>query len=378
MPRPLDSQAIDTNVTGDFTSRFVMDDRTAYGVTRSGIVATSLTTGKPRWTQDFPGAGSDASDPSLNDSADVSAPVLSPDHSTVYGVLDVELRGGGTESDSQAYQLIAVDTGSGKLDWSVNIPGVGLAYGAPTGGLTILSATDGRVIVGDGGGNSMSDGIVAAVDAATHKVLWTTRGDAYAVTPSAIVATAHSTTTAKTDYPLLVGLDPTSGKVKWTAGNDYESAPRDLSVLQTDSKTVVSFAHYSGASGTVTAAIDPTTGALTQRFPGVELSHPTRDGDAVYDVGVNDDGADELRALDPSTLQPIWSLPEANRMAPRDPVFFDGLVYGQVDHGMSVVLDGATGRDVTANIQGSFAMVNNVGAIMFSDDGKTAFVPATG
>lgn len=269
--------------------------------------------------------------------------------------------------------LVAALGGAGH---GVLVPGSGIAEPS-LGGFRrpvvapspLVAEADGRVIVSrDGDGFGVSEGTVGTVDTATHEVLWSKPGSAYAVTPEAVVVTAENGKANEAAYPQLMGLDLATGEVKWTGGNNSDTSVSGVSTLQTDDSLVVTVHPYSGADP-YTGVLDPATGKITKRYPGVVLNDPTVDGDAVYDVSNTDD----LRALDPTTFKPIWALPEGNRVAPENPVFFGGLVYGQVNNDMSVILDGKTGADVTADI----IAVNEHGAIMRVNS-QVVFVQATG
>ena len=372
IPAPVELPALDANLAGDFTSRFTLADDRVYGVTRTSVGAVDLATGQTLWETRFPNAPDDDSGPITYDSRGPGAPVLSKDGSTVYAVLVVNIPGSGTTSESFASQLVAVDAKTGRLSWSADIPAGAEVFDTSGESVHVVGEADDRVIVTRDGDGVISAGMVAAVDPATHAVLWSKPGDAAALTPEAVIVTAETSESNEANYPQLTGLDPATGKVKWTSGNSVDTAVSGLSTLQTNDSLVVTIDPYSGADP-YTGILDPATGKITRRFRGVVLSAPSRDGNAVYDVS-NTPG---LRALNPSTFKPIWALPQGNRIAPRHPVFFGGLVYGQVQNGTSVILDGATGKDVTADIPGSFIDVNDHGALMYRDN-EVVFVPATG
>ena len=373
-PVPITLPALDANMARDFTSRFTLAGDKAFGVTRTSVGAVDLETGETLWETRFPNGPDEDPGQIMYDSRGPGAPVVSEDGTTVYGVLVVEIPGSGTTSESYAMQLVAVDAETGDLSWSADIPAGPEVYQTNAESVHVVAEVDGRVIVSrDGDGSGISEGTVGAVDTTTHEALWSKPGSAYAVTPEAVVVTAESGKADDAAYPQLTGLDPATGDVEWTGGNNSDTAVSGVSTLQTDDSLVVTVQPYSGADPH-TGVLDPATGKITKRYPGVVLYDPTLDGDAVYDVS-NTEG---LRAHDPTTFKPIWALPEGNRVvAPENPVFFGGLVYGQVNNDMSVILDGKTGADVTADIPGDFIAVNEHGAIMRLNS-QVVFVPATG
>jgi outer membrane protein assembly factor BamB len=370
-PVPVELPALDANLAGDFTNRFTLADERLYGVTRTSVGAVDLATGRALWGTRFPNAPDKDPVQIMYDSRGPGAPILSEDGSTVYAVLVVEIPGSGTTSKSFASQLVAVNARTGQLSWSADIPAGAEVSSTGAQSVRVVAEAGGRVIVTRDGEGGITEGTVGAVDSGTHQVLWSRPGHAYAVTRQAIVMTAEASG-SDANYSQLTGLDPASGKAKWTSGTGYDTAVSGLSTLQTDDRFVVTIDPYSGAAP-YTVTLNPATGKITKRFPGVILSGPALDGSVVYDVS----STAGLRALDPATFKPIWALPQGQRIAPRHPVFFGGLVYGQVDNGTSVVLDGATGKDVTAEIPGSFIDVNEHGALMHVDE-EVYFVPATG
>jgi outer membrane protein assembly factor BamB len=370
-PVPITLGALNANLAGEFTSRFTLADDRAYGVTGTGVGAVDLTSGETLWETRFPNAPDDDTGGPFYDSRGPGAPAVSEDGSTVYAALVVEIPGSGTTADSFAAQLIAVDAESGDLAWSADIPAGPEVYRTSAESVYVAAAEDGRVVVTRPGDGIVTDGLVAAVDTISHEVLWSRPGSVRAVTPEAVVVIAETDKEGDANYPQLTGLDPSTGEVLWTSGDDSDSAVSGASMIETEMGLVVTVTPYGGADPH-TDVLDPTTGRVTQPLPDVALSSPVEDGEVLYDVT-----GDGVRALDPGTLAVIWELPEGNRIAPGSPVFFGGLVYGRVGDGMSVVLDGTTGADITADIPGSFVDVNEHGALMLRDE-EIVFVPATG
>lgn len=371
-PVPITLPAVDANIAGDVTNRFTLAGDKAYGVTRTSVGAVDLMTGETLWETRFPNGPDEDPGQVMYDSSGPGAPIISADGSTVYGALVVEIPGSGTTSASYGLQLIAVDAETGDLSWSADIPAGPEVDRSIAESVRVVAEADGRVFVSrSDDGTFTTQGTVGAVDVATHEVLWSKPGTAHAVTPEAVVVTAKTTKSDGMDHSQVTGLDPATGEVEWSVGDNADTAVSEMNALQTDGRLVVSTDLYSGAGG-YTGVLDPATGKITKLLPQVALSDPTSDGDIVYDGG----STDSLRALDPKTLRTLWELPEGNRVAPENRVFFGGLVYGRVN-GMSVILDGVTGSDVTADIPGAFIAVNEHGAIM-RRDGHVVFVPATG
>ena len=366
---PVSLHALVANMAGDFTSRFILVGTRAYGVTGTSVAEVDLSTGTTVWESRFPNAAAQEKDSSMYDPTGPGAPMLSADGSTVYAALVVDVRGTGTTADSIALELVAVDAASGHLSWSVDVPAGSEVFSAASESIRIAGIEDGRVVLTRPGDGVATVGQVAVVDTSTQQLLWSHPGTVKAVSPEAVIVVAKTDTAGVANYPQLMGLDPGTGHLLWTGGTDEESAVVSVSAVQTNAGMVLTIKPYSGAHP-YTVVVDPRTGRRKKVDGNVLLFQPVKDGDALYDTGSG------VRALDPATLAVIWELPKGNRIAPRSPVFFGGRVYGQVNNGMSVVVDGKTGQDVAAQIPGSFVAVDNYGALMLRD-GDVVFVPAT-
>lgn len=365
-PVPITLEAIDANLAGDFTSRFTLSGEHAYGVAGTSVGAVDLATGETIWETRFPDAPEDAAGGVMYDSRGPGAPVVSEDGSTVYAVMLVAVEGSGTTSDSIAAQLVAVDAETGDLTWSTDISlGTDGFYGTSGKSMRVASAQDGRVIV-----DLDEEGMVVAVDSTTHEVLWSKPGVVEFASQDVVVVTVELPKDDGPAYPQLAGLDPATGDLMWSSSDDLRSAVMGAAAVETEAGLVMTVFPYSGADPR-SDVIDPATGRATEPVPGPPLSRPATDGVALYDLDAG------IRALDPVTLETRWELPEGDRIAPTTPVFFGGLVYGRVGNGMSVVLDGESGADLTTDVPGTFVAVNQHGALMLVDD-QAVFVPATG
>ncbi len=366
---PISLPAWEANLAGDVTSRFILHGDRAYGVTSLAVGAVDLSTGETLWQTRFPDAPEEADLNVFYGARGPGKPLLSTDGATVYAALTVRIEGTGTRKDAIVTQLVALDAETGELVWSVDIPS-GPDVNNVDESARVVDETDGRIVlVRDGRVSGIVQGIVTTVDATTRKVLWSTPGDSPTVTSAAVIVSAETARPSQANYPQLTGLDPGSGAVKWRYGDSNESAISGFRTAQLDNRLIATLDPYSGKDD-FTIQIDPATGEIVERFPTV-LANPVRDGDALYDAG------NRLSALNPETLQPVWSLPTEERKAPTQPVFFGGLIYGGVGNATSVVLDGKTGEDVTTEIPGTFVAVNEYGALMLQDR-DLVFVRATG
>lgn len=352
--------ALGANLAGDVTSSFVLAGPTAYGVTGTSVGAVDLATGATTWETRFPHAPDDAPTDVFYDEQRPGAPVPSDDGATLYAVLPVELPGSGTTAARGAFEVLAVAAGTGEPVWSAQVDDEETVL-AESGPVRVESADDERVVVS-------AAGQTATLSAADGTVLWSRTATVQAVTADAVVVVAQVAQDGDgPGYPQLMGLDPVTGDALWTAGDEVATAVSAAAVLPTDEGLVVTTHPYTGAEPW-TAVVEPRTGDVGRDL-AVTLERPVLDGDLLYDRG------GELRALDPRTLEPLWTLPTDGRVAVEAPVLFGGHVYGRVPGG-SVVLDGRTGDDVTTDVPGTFVAVNEHGALMYVDD-AVVFVPAT-
>lgn len=359
-PVPVTLPALEANVAGDFTSGFLLSGPTAFGVTATSVGAVDLATGGTAWETRFPHAPDDAPADVFYSDRRPGAPVPSDDGATLYAVLPVHVPGSGTTAARDAFEVLAVTAASGEPVWDAQVDDEDTVL-AESGPVRVEAVDDERVVVS-------AAGQAAALSAVDGAVLWSRPGTVQAVTADAVLVVAEVPEGGDgPGYPQLLGLDPTTGDVLWSGGDEVATAVSSAAALATDEGLVVTAGPYTGADPW-TAVIDPRTGEVVRDLD-VTLERPVRDGDLLYDVGGG------LRALDPRTLEPLWTLPTDGRVAVERPVVFGGHVYGRVP-GASVVLDGRTGEDVTVDVPGSFVAVNEYGALMYRDK-AVVFVPAT-
>lgn len=372
---PVGLRAVNWNLAGDFTNHFTLVGNRAYGVTDASIGAVDLATGKTIWETSFPDANPDAAGGfGMYTANGPASPVMSSDEHTTYAAQQVTVHGSGTTSDTAVIQLAAVDAGSGKLEWSANIPlGADALYRSANGTVTRVVGLDhGRILVAQDGDGAGNPGLIAAVDSISHQVLWNKPGTAVDVDAGVAIAVA---TDSSSDTPVLTGIDLASGKVVWGGADQGEGIGGITTVHATSGSLVASIEPASGAPG-YSEVLDPTTGKATKTFAGVDLARSGSKVTAIDDNRLLVEDTDGVRMLDGTTLKPIWSLPQGNRIAPKHVVAFGGHLYGQTNHGASVVLDASTGKDA-AVASGEFVAVNQFGALMIADSGLV-FAAAAG
>ncbi|GAA3646484.1 PQQ-binding-like beta-propeller repeat protein [Microbacterium marinilacus] len=369
-PVPIELDAVDANLAGDFSSRYTLAGDRVYAMTGTSVSAADLLSGETLWETAFPDSGEQQVAGVFYDERGAGAPRVSDDGSLVYAVSTVRWEGGGTSTDSFAFQVIAVDATSGEIDWSSDVPAPEEVTDTAAVSVSIAAVDDERVLVAYAGDGITQQGMVASVDRSAHDVEWTAAGTLQHTTPDALLMVR---TPEDSPYPQLAGIDPSTGEQLWIAGGDASTAVTSAAAADTPAGLVVTPRTYSGADA-VTSILDPLTGEARQEVPDLLLDGPATDGDLLYDVSGNG-----IRSIDPTSLSVRWELPTDERVAPRNPVLFGGLVYGSVDAGEGVVLDGDTGEDVTAGVPGRFLAVNEHGALVLQlDQDRVVFLPATG
>ena len=374
-PRVITLEAVNSNLAGDFASRFILVGERAYGLTADSIGAVDLATGETIWETRFPDGNPNMGGFFFDSSQDYK-PVINADGSTVFAALQVTIPGHGTTSGFSAIQLMAVDARTGHIDWSTNIPAQKDANSSECEHPRVAHQDNTRIIVTC---SNFWDDRIIAVDPASQDVLWEQAGRVVAVTSDVIVATAPH----ESGYWQLTGFSLSTGARLWMDADDEDSAVNNASAVEIGAGLLVSIsARYESRYSVV---INPATGEVIRHLPDVFLTNPVVSGDIVYSLLKGYDH--EVRALSTSDFSVLWELPTENedRFAPRNPIVFSGLVYGggmRINGDLtSVILDGKTGEDIAWDIPGTFIEVNQYGAIMLvPTDTHTiaAFVPATG
>ncbi len=366
-PVPIALDAVESNLAGDFVSRFVLVGDRAYGVGPGGVGAVDLASGETLWETPFV-AGAEPPTPSpLYDERGPGAPVPSEDGTAVLAAAAVVVPGSGTTKDVVVLRVVGLDTSSGAPVWQVDVPAPEEVTGTSSVPVRVVSADADRVLVALDGDGLTTAGLVAAIDPVGQELRWVRDGVLQVATSAALLVVA---TPDGSSYPQLVGVDPATGADLWAGGTDVSTSVTSVAAVETSAGVVHTPRTYSGAEA-VTVLLDPLTGTVLGEPADVALLRPQQDGDRVYDVS---GGA--VRALDPASLTPLWELPSADRVAPSHPVFYGGLVYGGVGGGLGVVLDGTSGADVTVDVVGTFVGVGEHGALVLRD-GETFFLPAT-
>jgi len=351
---PITLRAVDSNLAGDFTSRFLMVDDHAYGVTSYSLGEVDLATGATSWEADFPHADKSGDDAKLfYDGSGPGAPILSPDGNTVYAAVPVYIPGSGTTEGKAVVELMAADAKTGKINWTANMTVGSDAY-TQNPNATVVSADDRTVIVTQA--DSTGPGITAAFDITSHHAIWKTKHTALAVANGSVLVSGSSS-----NGPQIGGLDVATGKRLWF-GHSSDSAAEVSSTVQTaDGRLLATITPFSGDDPYV-ETLDPKTGKAS-KLSKIAAGQLSEAGDDLLDQ--TESGG--IQIVDPGTMKPLWHLPQGDRGSLTEALAFGGLVYGRDDHGTSVILDQRTGKDATGDIPGIFVAVNQHGAIMIKD-----------
>lgn len=345
---------VETNMAGEVHSRFTLDGQRAYGTTMTSLGAVDLSTGETLWETTYPGGNADEANGVLVDDSGPGAPLVAEGGKTVYAAAKVHVEGSGTAADHEALEVMAADTSNGEVLWSANVTVPADVPGGNT--VRVLDARDGKIVVTlEANLASIPGGMIAVIDEATHKTLWSATGTAHIVAGQTVLATADP---HKSQYPQFTGFDLATGKTLWSGKTMDSATGTGFNVTQANGTVLATIAPYSGADPW-TETVDPATGKRGEKIPGDLFDDPQPNGDLILDES---DGG--IKAITPDTMKTAWALPQGSRMAPSDVVTFAGLIYGRVDDGNSVILDGKTGNDVTGDIPGSFIAVNEYGALM--------------
>lgn len=365
-PVPIALDGVSANLAGDFTSRFTLHGERVYALTPAGVGAADLATGATLWETPFPGERGQQTE-LFYDERGPRPPVVSDDGDTVYAVAAVVVEGSGTQKDTFAVQLLVIDAATGDVAWTTDIPAVNddVSEQGLGDAIVAVEAVDDRHVLVSASGIA-DGGLLAAVDVATHDVVWSGTGHLHHIAAEVLVASRELAGVA---YPQLVGLDRATGAQLWTGGDDqYTSA--SLVAVDTPAGLVGTRYWYLGSDPT-TGIVDAATGQFVRELPGVELSNPRLEGDLLFDLTNS-----QMRVLDPTTFEVRWELPSADRESLRRPTTFGGMVYGTLSRDRSAVLDGATGEDVTVDVPGQIITVGEHGALVLLDD-RVYFLPAT-
>ncbi|MFI9721153.1 PQQ-binding-like beta-propeller repeat protein [Streptomyces sp. NPDC052396] len=345
---------------------------TAYVASADRLQAVDTTTGRVRATVE-PQRKPLGNNGGTFDRTSVPPPVIADFHGKSLVVMPflVQIPSSGTTPSGTALEMVYVNAENGTREWRTEtvLPAwAGNSFGKVT--TAVVSADRGIAVV------RVSDdehGITYAVSLDTRQTLWqkdlaaaaAADGVVTALDPSGIGAQQH-----------LKGFDLATGESRWsTKDASYESS------IQAAAPHLLAFSGRDYGSGHgFTRFLDPRTGEVKG-----ELPNGTYGLDCLYDgksaTLCGDPSADgQLIALDASSAQPLWQLPDknANRVAPRVSAVWNGVVYGTTGNG-PVALDSRTGADAKTSPGIAPVLVNGYTGIALDKDTSTLKAyPTTG
>lgn len=230
----------------------------------------------------------------------------------------------------------------------------------------IAAILDDVVVVESSGGDEGSRRTLTAVDLAAGEELWTRR-------PGSFVAAEGDTVVLETatsgETGSLVAVDATTGRARWTGAGSVSTV--DLVGVLDDTMTAVVRESADADPEVLSLSLDD--GSVSSRTD-TRLAdwscHPT-DGTVV----VCSLPGERALGFDLATTEEVWQLPTAGRYGVWVSSVRGDYVYGFTSGGRSVVLDAATGRDVTETAGAAPVSSNGYGGLIFYS-GQAIFYPA--
>lgn len=341
-------------VLGD---RLTLSGTTVYGIARNGdLTKTTLALGDPSWRVSLP--GTDTKQPASGTAPwgtnqGPSAPVLAPETNTVYGAVGVTIWG---PRNTLGITVVAVDSVSGRERWRVTVP-LKQAVNDPISEAVQLSLTSNGLLAvireqsvlldpGTGATRWQIDGSVALGNG--RMGLWAAPN-----IPNKPAFVFDAATGKRTD---TVAVPIMSYAPLWLGDVD------GVGIFQVISGTPV-MVNLDVAAGTVKSAHADVS------FQGCR---PLPKGTQRTICG----GGRWLWGVDVTQPKPLWLIDGTQRKTPMAATVFADRVYGTVT-GKGVVLDLATGAEITADSGAPVFRVNEFGGLVASDKDVT-FVRAAG
>jgi outer membrane protein assembly factor BamB len=230
----------------------------------------------------------------------------------------------------------------------------------------IAAILDDVVVVESSGGDEGSRRTLTAVDLAAGEELWTRR-------PGSFVGAEGDTVVLETatsgEAGSLVAVDATTGRARWTGPGSVATV--DLVGVLDDTMTAVVRESADADPEVLSLSLDDgsVSGRTDTRLADWSC-HPT-DGTVV----VCSLPGERALGFDLATAEEVWQLPTAGRYGVWVSSVRGDYVYGFTSGGRSVVLDAATGRDVTETAGAAPVSSNGYGGLIFYS-GQAIFYPA--
>ncbi|GHE79073.1 hypothetical protein GCM10017786_06060 [Amycolatopsis deserti] len=374
----LPSTALRANVAGSVVSKFAaLRDRTAYIVTPTELTAVDVLTGQQKWTVPIDGEPGDPhgqSGPFVNPTGP-RPPVVTGD--LAVAAVPVVIPEKGTTPASVALSVVAAEPGKGTKKWQVDVPVSDDPYADAGNAVTqVVAVTGGAVIASYG---KQDDHLTVALDPASGRTLWTRQDyEAGSVHGDIVVGTDYNVP-ENSSMTQATALDVTTGGQKWVAARESSQ----LTMIPADPALVVVNRTDYGTGHPFLLFLDPATGAEKVKLEGEGGFGSRAYGECLYDeqsvLLCQQD--DVLTGYDARTAAKLWSLPDeaANRVAPGSvTAAWHGAVYGTTAGGQPLVLDAATGKDLSTEPGVVPVLVSEYAGIGVDDDGTPTAYPVKG
>lgn len=276
------------------------------------------------------------------------------------------IEGAGTSADrlSMTLSVVSPSSGSvlGELTWEKRQDVQ--SSGDPL--LKIVGIMDDVVLVESSSSGDDSRTTLTAVDMAAEEELWTRR-------PGSFVADGDGAVVLSTETPgapgALMAVDVETGDRLWTRPGDVTAA----SGVGVKDDTVTVAVETANAESPELLDLSLADGSVTDREPTkfVEWScHPATEPVVVCALP-----GERAVGYDLDTGDELWQLPTAGRFGIWVSSVRGDYVYGFTSGARSVVLDAATGKDVTGSAGAAPVSSNGYGGLIFYA-GQAVFYPA--
>jgi outer membrane protein assembly factor BamB len=230
----------------------------------------------------------------------------------------------------------------------------------------IAAILDDVVIVESSGGDEGSRRTLTAVDLAAGEELWTRRPGSFVAADDDVVVL---TTATSAEPGSLAAVETASGRARWSR-SDVSSA--DLVGVLDGTITAVVRESVDADPEVLSLALDDgsVAGRASTRLADWSCSPSSDDAVVVCSLP-----GERAIGFDLESGAELWQLPTAGRYGVWVSSVRGDYVYGFTSGGRSVVLDAATGRDVTETAGAAPVSSNGYGGLVFYS-GQAIFYPA--
>jgi hypothetical protein len=282
--------------------------------------------------------------------------------------------GDGTEVGEEQYAVQRFDLDTGEIGDTVTVTLPQDPRSSSRDATARIRAVEGDRVVLDSWVPGADDAhTTVVVDLARGRLAWRARGSvALATTPRVVVLDTGTAEVAGR----IEARDLRTGKLRWTALPGTLGA----SAIGTSDKAVIIARDdnvFPDATITRVRLRDGKEGKPRLATAWDWSCRRTPGPVAVCTLADSDQGdADRVVGWDVERNRRVWSLPTENRFAPIVTLVRGNLVYGVLDSGQGVVIDGVTGKDIAGSTGAAPVAANDWGGVALFD-GTAIFYPAT-